>query len=72
MLGDTPTVNQRLPVPSRLSISTRVVAPVPPLRIRTLKSTSSMSSMKPWYLPRSLRSATSSALTGPLPSPALR
>src|SRR5262245_16119595 len=36
MLGDTPTVNQRLPLPSRLSTRTRVVAPVPPLRIRTL------------------------------------
>src|SRR5207248_11480768 len=36
ILGDTPTVNQRSPLASRLSISTRVVAPVPPLRIRTL------------------------------------
>src|SRR6266496_2902012 len=36
ILGDTPTVNQRLPLPSRLSTRTRVVAPVPPLRMRTL------------------------------------
>ena len=33
------------PMPSRLSISTRVTAPVPPLRIRTLKSTSSRSAI---------------------------
>ena len=30
MFGDTPTVNQRLPAPSRLSIRTRVTASVPP------------------------------------------
>jgi hypothetical protein len=37
MLGDTPTVNQRSPVAlSRLSTSTRVIASVPPVRMRTL------------------------------------
>jgi hypothetical protein len=36
MLSDTPTVHQRAPVRSRDSISTRVIASVPPLRIRTL------------------------------------
>ena len=36
MFGETPTVNQRFPSPSRLSISTRVTASVPPVRIRTL------------------------------------
>ena len=35
MLGETPTVVQRSPVSSSLSISTRVTASVPPLRIRT-------------------------------------
>ena len=37
MLGETPTVNQRLPlIVSWLSTSTRVTASVPPVRIRTL------------------------------------
>ena len=35
MLGETPTVVQCSPVSSSLSISTRVTASVPPLRIRT-------------------------------------
>ena len=35
MLGETPTVVQRSPVSSSLSISTRVTASVPALRIRT-------------------------------------
>jgi len=45
MLGETPMVDQRVPLPSALSIITRVVAAVPPAesRIRTLKSTSRMS-----------------------------
>src|SRR5690606_30158540 len=37
IFGETPTVNQRCPVSlSRLSISTRVTASVPPVRMRTL------------------------------------
>ena len=36
MLSDTPTVHQRAPVASVDSIKTRVIAPVPPLRMRTL------------------------------------
>ena len=36
MFDDTPTVSQRFPSPSRLSISTRVTASVPPFRMRTL------------------------------------
>ena len=39
MFGETPTVNQRFPSPSRLSMRTRVTASVPPVRMRTLKST---------------------------------
>src|SRR5579864_5665978 len=35
MFGDTPTVVQLSPASSSLSISTRVTASVPPLRIRT-------------------------------------
>lgn len=35
MLGETPTVVQRSPVSSVLSIKTRVMASVPPLRMRT-------------------------------------
>ncbi len=35
MFGDTPTVVQLSPVSSFDSISTRVIAPVPPSRIRT-------------------------------------
>ena len=45
MLAETPTVDQRRPWPSSLSISTRVTASVPPEVIRTRKSTSLMSSM---------------------------
>ena len=42
MFGDTPTVNHRRPdLRSRLSMRTRVTASVPPVRMRTLKSTSS-------------------------------
>ena len=54
MLGETPMVDQRRPAASALSIMTRVVAAVPPAesRIRTLKSTSSRSSMAREYLPR--------------------
>ena len=36
MFSETPTVDQRLPAPSALSIITRVTASVPPVRIRTL------------------------------------
>lgn len=36
MLGDTPTVNQRSPLPSPDSISTRVTASDPPWKMRTL------------------------------------
>ena len=35
MFSDTPTVDQRSPVSSSLSINTRVTASVPPLRMRT-------------------------------------
>src|SRR6185312_4093763 len=70
MFGETPTVVQRSPLSSWLSISTRVIASVPPSRIRTRKSDNDRPSMYFWYLPRSLRSAWSSALTGPLPSAA--
>ncbi len=35
MFGDTPTVVQLSPFSSSLSIRTRVMASVPPLRIRT-------------------------------------
>jgi hypothetical protein len=45
MLAETPTVDQRRPCPSSLSMSTRVTASVPPWVMRTLKSTSRMSSM---------------------------
>ena len=45
MLAETPTVDQRRPWPSLLSISTRVTASVPPQVIRTRKSTSRMSAM---------------------------
>ena len=37
-MGDTPTVNQRFPFPSRLSIKTRVVAAVPPVMLALLQS----------------------------------
>jgi hypothetical protein len=36
MFSETPTVNQVSPEASTLSIRTRVTAPVPPLRMRTL------------------------------------
>ena len=36
MLAETPTVDQRAPWLSALSIITRVTASVPPVRIRTL------------------------------------
>ena len=65
IFAETPTVDQRCPSRSALSIITRVTASVPPLVIRTRKSTSRMSSMKAWYGPRSFRSARDSALTGP-------
>ena len=48
MLAETPTVDQRRPCPSSLSISTRVTASVPPEVMRTRKSTSFMSAMKAW------------------------
>src|SRR6185312_2778975 len=67
IFGDTPIVVQRSPASSSLSMSTRVTAAVPPLRMRTRKSVSFRPSIYFWYLPRSLRSARSSALTGPLP-----
>ena len=40
MFSDTPTVDQRLPLPSADSTVTRVTASVPLVRMRTLKSTS--------------------------------
>src|SRR5690606_1610903 len=46
MLALTPTVDQRWPAVSSLSMMTRVTASVPPCVIRTLKSTSFMSSMQ--------------------------
>ena len=45
ILGDTPTVDQRRPSASSLSMMTRVTASVPPFVMRTLKSTSRMSAM---------------------------
>ncbi len=72
MLGPTPTVRHERPVSvSTVVMSTRVTASVPWLAsmMRTLKSVSSKRAISGYTAVSAARSAWSSALTGPLPSP---